>query len=281
MKNSIKKEVLAMYDEDIDRAEIVQQFYPEVSQATIYRWIAEYENELSGIEEGELSGVDEYEELEGLEEEQLGSAQEPKNVTALKRKTLKRLRYLYKEIKAHCDGHEWKNKSLKAMYLSLNDSQDRIELLCDNDKEEYQALSIWKLNSYFKEIFENWSTAGGTVTLDLSQDSIAKLDLAITLDDFDEEFDEEEFYLIDLQNFDNLIIDHDGAKLSIETIEYIEECAIKLLDNLSETDVLIDEQKKLSTLLGYIKGLKKQAINSIWGTATFELDEDLELISES
>ena len=299
MKKSVKEKVLRRFEAGEEPVQIVAKFSSEVSQATVYRWISEFENKnkaLSGVEndEPDVEGEDDfdtfrdsievdYEDDEtartGYDETDQDVSEEinPVDLLGLKRKIIKRFRKYLNEILTYSSGYEWKSKHLRRMQNKLDEIQDEIEEILQFDSNAFQKNAFWVILDSFIERFQGYSSAGGDVELDLIEDDQDLIREALKLNEFEQEFNWEADFKNRYNRFADLIDYYDGEKLNDEVIQDLRFDVDRIREVMKDYDLeetFSDARDSLRDVDRDLKKVEIKASESIWETALFELDED-------
>lgn len=315
MKNQIKEKARVLYDDNRAPKEIAQELIDEVSQATVYRWINEFENEsdflhgivddepklkehtdlgevdsdeLEGIDD-DLSGFDDEDDQAGIDDEheidhhELEDTNDEKAIRKRKRSIEKKIKKLFNAILSHSSGHEWSHSQIRRMLMSLNSVQENIEDLYDYEPDVFKQNSFWTYLDSFIGLFQSFSNAGGDVELNFDEELKDEINVVLNIEEFDEAYDLANVMDTRLARLKNDLAAIDNQKIDAEKAYDFQTRINGLIDALKENDAESTYREELISLKGLKKDFKRLSVEieeSFWGSVRFEMDEDLLVIQK-
>ncbi len=252
----------------------------------------EEDDDLSGLDEEEdLSGYDDDdEELSGFdedqEEEQASPEDESSNEVGIKKRKRtieKKVKKLFNAIQSHSSGHEWSHSQIRRMLIALNKVQEDIEDLSEYDSEVFKQNAYWAYLETFIGLFQSFSNAGGDVELNFDEELHYEINVVINIQEFDEEYNWDNVIDARLKRLTNDLAIIDNQKIDAEQAYDFQTRINGLIEVLKESDKDSTYREELISLKGLKKDFKRLSGDieeSFWGSAIFELDEDLLITQE-
>lgn len=314
MKNLVKQKVQAFYLDGMTAKEIERELYDEVSLATVYRWITEFDSEsdslhgivddelqlkdesdlgevdsdeFEGIEDDDdLSGFDNEGELSGIHEDDYENneaylADEEKDEIGIrkrKRSVEKKVKKLFNAILSHSSGHEWSHTQIKSMLVSLNSLQEDIEDLLEYESNVFKQNAFWTYLETFIGLFQSFANAGGDVELNFDEELNDEINVVLNIKEFDEEYDWASIIDTRLTRLKNDLAEINNQKIDFDQ-SYVFQTRIKnMIEELKNNDAESTYREELVSLKDLKKVFKRLSVDieeSFWGSARFEMDEEL------
>lgn len=305
MKNQIKEKVRALYEDSRSAKEIAQELFDEVSQATVYRWINEFESGsdfLHGIVDDdhqlqnetdvgealseEFEDIDDEDDLSVFEDEEQEIDQayledeesDEKETRKRKRSVERKVKKLFNTILSHSSGHEWSHSQIRKMLMSLNSIQEEIEDLFEYESDIFKLNAYWTYLETFIALFQSFSNAGGDVELNFDEELKDEINVVLNIEEFDEAYDWASVIDTRLARLKNDLAAINNQKIDTEQANDFQTRIKDLVDELKDNDTLSTFSEDLISLKKLRKVFKRLLVEieeSFWGSSRFEMDEDL------